>query len=69
MRNDIKINTAPHITDRDIEIMWLSVRRKNLSPVIIGAYYGKQECWMSKEQIKREMFLLKEEIVDMSREG
>ena len=69
VRNDIKINTAPHITDRDIEIMWISVRRKNLSPVIIGTYYGKQESRTSKEEIEREMFLLKEEIIEMGREG
>ena len=43
VRNDIRSNTAPHISDRNSEIMWVSVRRKKLPPILIGVYYGKQD--------------------------
>ena len=69
VRDDIKCNVAPHISDRDTELIWISVRRKNLPPIMIGSYYGKQESRTSKEEIEREMFLLNEEINEMKNEG
>ena len=68
VRNDVKHTTAPHISERDIEIMWVSIRRKQLPPLIVGTYYGKQES-TSKNEIEREMMLLTEEILEMKNEG
>ena len=69
VRNDILHKTAPHISNRNLEIMWISVRRKNLPPLLIGTYYGKQESRTSKNEIEYEMMLLTEEIEDMKKEG
>ena len=69
VHNNIRSNTATHISDRNIEIIWISVRRKGLPPVMIGTYYGKQESRSSKAEIELEMNLLKEEITEMSKEG
>ena len=69
VRNDIKNTTAPHITEREIEMLWLSVRRKNLPPILIGTYYGKQESRTNKTEIENEMRLLQEEITEMKKEG
>ena len=69
IRNDFRQNTAPHISDRPIEIMWISLSRKNLPPLIIGCYYGKQESRTNKNEIEQEMTLLTEEIEEMKREG
>ena len=69
VRNDVRSNVAAHISDRDIEIMWVSVRRKNLPPLITGVYYGKQECRTTKAEIEMEMQLLNEEIEEMSKDG
>ena len=69
VRNDINDSTAPHITERNIEIIWISLRRKNLPPLLVAAYYGKQESRTSKDEIEREMTLLQEEIEEMKNEG
>ena len=69
IRNDIRQNIATHTSDRNIEVLWISVRRRNLPPVMIGVYYGKQETRTSKLEIEREMTLLKEEIIEMKNEG
>ena len=36
---------------------------------MVGVYYGKQESRTTKEEINKEMYLLKEEITEMSNEG
>ena len=69
VRNDELKHVAPHISDRDTEIIWISVRQKNSEPIFIGSYYGKQESRTSKDEIEREMALLQEEIMEMSNEG
>ena len=69
IRNDIRQNVAPHTSERNIELMWISIRRKNLPPVIMGSYYGKQETRTNRDEIEREMRLLKEEITEMQNEG
>ena len=69
VRNDLRLNTAPHISSRDIEIMWVSVRRKWMPPLLIGIYYGKQESRVSKNEIENEMQLLNEEIEEMEKDG
>ena len=58
-----------HTTERNIEIIWISVRRKSLPPLLIAAYYGKQESRTTKDEIEREMTLLQEEIIEMKKEG
>ena len=47
-RNDILTKITPHISERDIELMWISIRRKRYRPLLIGIYYGKQECRTTK---------------------
>ena len=69
VRNDIRQNVAPHTSDRCIEMMWISIRRKNLPPLMVGVYYGKQETRTSKNEIEKEMMLLREEIQEMKDEG
>ena len=69
VRNDVRNNIAVHISSRDIEIMWVSVRRKNSPPLIAGVYYGKQESRTSKAEIETEMQLLNEEIEEMKMDG
>ena len=69
VKNDFRHNIAPHISDRSIEIMWLSIFRKNDIPLIVGVYYGKQESRTSREEIEREMVLLTEEITEMGSDG
>ena len=68
VRNDFRYNIAPHISDRPIEIMWISVFRSGDVPLIIGIYYGKQES-ASRGEIDNEMILLTEEITEMKNEG
>ena len=69
VKNEIKNITAPHQTERDLEMLWLSVRRKNFPPILIGTYYGKQESRTNKAEIEFEMRLLQEEITEMKQEG
>ena len=69
VRNDVTKHVAPHISERDIELVWISVRKKDTNPVFIGSYYGKQESRTTNEEIQREMNLLEEEITEMQQEG
>ena len=69
VKNDFRHNIAPHVSDRPIEVMWLSIFRKNDAPLIIGVYYGKQESRTTRDEIEREMMLLTEEIREMQRDG
>ena len=69
VRNDTLNNTIPHVTDRDIEIIWVSYKREKHQPIFIGCYYGKQESRCSKEQIMNEMDRLAEEIQEYKNEG
>ena len=69
VRNDIKNSVAPHLSDRGMELIWISVRRRNCEPCFIGCYYGKQESRCSNEEIKAEMESLSEEIAEMRKEG
>ena len=68
IRNDFRHSIAPHISDRAIEIMWISVFRGDDVPLIIGVYYGKQES-TSRNEIDKEMTLLTEEIIEMTNDG
>ena len=69
VRNDLKSNATTIISTRNIEIIWVSIHRKGLSPILIGTYYGKQETRTNKSEIEKEMQLLNEEIEEMKKEG
>ena len=69
VQNEKRHYVACHISDRNIECMWISVRRNASPPLFIGTYYGKQETRTSITEIEREMQLLKEEIIEMQNEG
>ena len=69
VRNDVKNKTSPHVSDRNIEIMWISIQRKTGRPLMIGVYYGQQESRTNKDEIELEMSLLREEISEMKMEG
>ena len=68
-RNDIKNSLMTHYSERNIEIIWTSIRRKGNPPFFIGTYYGKQETRTNKEEIEKEMELLMEEIEEQKNEG
>ena len=68
VKNTMKQNISPHYTERDIEIMWVSLTRKNRDLVHFGVYYGKQES-TCQEDIKEEMDRLTEEILEMKASG
>ena len=53
---------TPHETTKDIELIWVSVRRKDENPVFLGVYYGKQESRMQDE-----MDSLAEEILQIKK--
>ena len=69
VRNDVRQKTSVHRATRNIELIWISVRRSKKRPIMIGTYYGKQLSRTNKEDIEREMTLLEEEITEMNREG
>ena len=69
VRNDIRQNIYIHTSNRNLEIIWASVRRKKTHPILIGAYYGKQESRTNKEDIEYEMTMLREEIEERKNDG
>ena len=69
VRNDIRPSIAAHISERNLEIIWVSIRRRKTPPLFVGTYYGKQETRTSKNEIEREMTLLNEEIEEIQKEG
>ena len=68
VKNTMKQTASPHYSSKDIEIVWVSINRRQQSPVHIGVYYGKQES-TSQEEIKEEMDNLTEEILEMKASG
>ena len=69
IRNDKRFSVACHMSERNIECMWISIRKSGLPPFFIGTYYGKQETRTSVCQIETEMHLLKEELLETLKEG
>ena len=43
VRNDVRSSIAAHPSARNIEILWISIRRKNMPPLIVGTYYDKRQ--------------------------
>ena len=68
VKNDHKCFIAPHQSARDLEIIWVSVARGSENPLFIGVYYGLQES-VSYEKITNELDLLREELIDIRRDG
>ena len=68
VKNELKTQVAPHSSSKDIEILWLSLRRSGLL-LFIGVYYGKQESRVPKAEIENEMDLLTEDILEKQSEG
>ena len=68
VRNDKKRSIAPHYSTRKLEILWVSVARKNEKPLYLGVYYGKQEK-ENMDEIREEMENLTEEIQELKRSG
>ena len=69
VNNNIISQVTTHISERQIEIMWVSIRRKNLKPLFVGCYYGRQESRCNKDEITIEMNTLSEEIEEYKNEG
>ena len=68
VKNEQKKFIAPHLTQRPIEILWVSVARPHEKPLFIGVYYGLQES-CNREKIQKEMVYLSEEIAEIKKEG
>ena len=68
VRNDLMNHVTPHESHRQLEIMWVSIRRQNQHPLFIGVYYGKQES-VKKNEIEKEFEELTEEILELKRDG
>ena len=69
VKNDKKTVIAPHYSDRELEIIWVSVSRESETPLYIGAYYGKQETTCNNATIQEEMDKLSEEILELESDG
>ena len=68
VRNDVKHLTTPHVSERDLEIIWIAIKRRE-EPLFIGCYYGKQESRCSKDEINHEMSLLSEDLQEYGNIG
>ena len=69
VNNEIKDVVTPHETQRDIEMVWVSVRRRARQPVFIGVYYGLQESRNSRNDMLMEMDRLGDEIQEKKEQG
>ena len=69
VKNDVKHVVTPHGSQRDIKLIWVSVRRKCQRPIFIGVYYGKQESRNNRNEMLLEMDKLSDEIQEKRDEG
>ena len=69
IKNELKNISAPHYSKRNIEILWLSIKRTNRKPLFIGVYYGKQESRTNKTEMEDEMDDLTEELKTIGCDG
>ena len=67
--DQVKSLVTPHETTNDIELCWVSVRRKHAEPVFMGVYYGKQESRNNRNEMLSEMDKLALEIEEKKSEG
>ena len=66
--NEMKAVVSPHHTQRDIEILWISIHRPAHPPIAVGVYYGKQES-VGTDEIVEEFHNLTEEILEKKASG
>ena len=69
VKNDLKDIITPHETSTDIEMIWVSIKRKNKRPIYVGVYYGKQESRNNRDDMLLEMDKLSSDIHDKINEG
>ena len=68
VKNEFKHLITPHETAGDIELIWVSIKRKEKKPIYVGVYYGKQET-RTRNDMLEEMDILSREIHDKKNEG
>ena len=69
VNDEIKNVITPHETTKDIELIWVSVRRRQQKPIYIGVYYGKQESRNNRNEMLAEMDKLSDEIQEKKNQG
>ena len=69
VKNELKHQITPHETDGDLELLWVSIKRKDRRPIFIGVYYGKQETRNNRNEMLLEMDKLSCEIHNKKNEG
>ena len=69
VKNELKHIITPHETDGDLELMWVSIKRKRDKPIYVGVYYGKQESRNNRNDMLIEMDRLSSEIQNKKNEG
>ena len=69
VKDELKHLITPHETDGDLELMWVSIRRKGSRPIFVGVYYGKQERGNNRNDMLIEMDRLSTEIQNKKNEG
>ena len=67
--NHVKHLVTPHETQREIELIWISVRRKKQKPIYLGVYYGLQETRNTRNEMMVEMDKLSDEIQEKQADG
>ena len=69
MSDEIKSVVTPHKTQRDIELMWISIKKRNMKPTFMGIYYGKQESRNGRNEMLAGMDKLSLEIQENKNKG
>ena len=69
VKDEVKNMVTPHETTKDIELIWVSIKRKQQKPIFVGVYYGKQESRNNRNEMLDEMDKLSEEIQDKKNQG
>ena len=69
VNNQVKDLITPHETKEDIELCWVSIRRKQAQPIFVGVYYGLQESRNNRNEMLIEMDKLASEVEEKKNEG
>ena len=68
VKEELKTIVAPYYSERNLEIIWVTLKSSNNRPIFFGSYYGKQES-CPKAEIEMEMMHIQEEIKALKNEG
>ena len=68
VKEELKTIIAPYYSERNLEIIWVTLKSSNNRPIFFGSYYGKQES-CPKAEIETEMMQIQEEIKTLKNEG